>query len=547
MGVLKFFRHIALKYNDCLVPLRGSYTSCETAQSKGIHIDWLELDLNSIFHPVAQELFGYTKQEPKQVSLLNPRRNRPSKETPKNISDEEIFQAICERIYNIITICGPTKGIYFATDGVAGVSKQTQQRKRRFKSASANVAHSGFDSNNLSCGTVFMDKLGDYIERYIREKKKAEWKDMSIIVNNARIVGEGEHKLLKHMRDNPQWSYCVVSPDADLIFLTMGLHNPNVHIFRENIFDDIMANYFLVNVHKFRQSLLNFIQIDVKDNNAVEDFIFFTFFIGNDFLPNITSLDISNDGIETLLRVYETTIKNKGYLVSKTVGQLNINKESFKYLLQTLGSVEKDTIFNNHRKYPARFPDTNLVANISYEFKEGVRVGNFDFDKYKNRYYQEKFDGVSIRDICHEYFKGMIFVLRYYLDNIPSYDWCYPFLYAPFFTEMADHIDDFDTSMKFNPSTPLTPLEQLISILPSKSAYILPEPLRVLSSPESPIADMYPIDYETDLEGKKYDYEGIVIIPIVDVKRLRSAFDKLKDELETYDKERNSPGEIKIY
>jgi len=549
MGVLKFFRYISIKYNDCLISLRGKYIDCETALSKGIKIDWLELDLNSIYHPVVQELFGYTKKEEKHVSLLNPRRNKNIKEEPKQITDEQIFQAICIRIYQIVKICGPVKGIYFATDGVAGVSKQTQQRKRRFKSASANVSHSGFDSNNLSCGTAFMDRLGDYIESYIQKMKKEEWKDLSIIVSNARIVGEGEHKLLKHMRENPQYSYCVVSPDADLIFLCMGLHNPNIYIFRENIFDDILANFFLVDVNSFRHSLLNFIQIDMTDNNAIQDFIFFTFFIGNDFLPNIPSLDISNDGIETLLKTYEKTVKDKGYLVQKDTSSdsLNINKESFGYLLKLLSQSESDTILTNHRKYPARFPDTNLISNISYDIVDGVHHAKFNFSNYKQKYYREKFDNVDIKDICHEYFKGMIFVVRYYLQTIPSYDWCYPFLYAPFFSEMTNYIDSFDTSMQFNPSTPLTPLEQLVSVLPNKSAYLLPEPLKFLSGPDSPIADMYPIEYDTDLEGKKYDYEGVVIIPIVDVKRLRQAFNKVAGLLNSIDSERNLPGEIKIY
>ena len=112
---------------------------------------------------------------------------------------------------------------------------------------------------------------------------------------------------------------------------------------------------------------------------------------------------------------------------------------------------------------------------------------------------------------------------------------------------MAEQIDDFDTSMIFNPSTQLTPLEQLISILPNKSSYLLPEPLRVLSSADSPIVDMYPIEYDTDCEGKKYDYEGIVIIPIVDVKRLRKAFNKLEPQLSEYDRRRNLPGKITLY
>jgi 5'-3' exoribonuclease 1 len=42
-------------------------------------------------------------------------------------------------------------------------------------------------------------------------------------------------------------------------------------------------------------------------------------------------------------------------------------------------------------------------------------------------------------------------------------------------------------------------------------------------SPNSPIIDFYPLEFEQDLNGKKQDWEAIVKIPFIDADRLLSA------------------------
>lgn len=42
---------------------------------------------------------------------------------------------------------------------------------------------------------------------------------------------------------------------------------------------------------------------------------------------------------------------------------------------------------------------------------------------------------------------------------------------------------------------------------------------------ESPISDFYPTDFRTDLNGKKNDWEAVVLIPFIDEKRLLSAME----------------------
>lgn len=34
--------------------------------------------------------------------------------------------------------------------------------------------------------------------------------------------------------------------------------------------------------------------------------------------------------------------------------------------------------------------------------------------------------------------------------------------------------------------------------------------------PESPIYDYYPVNFDTDLNGKKQDWEAVVLIPFID-------------------------------
>lgn len=363
------------------------------------------------------------------------------------------------------------------------------------------------------------------------------------------------HNCLNYIRQYPKDSHVIVSPDADLIFLAMGLHMPNVYVFRENIFDDVQGAFFLVDVYALRECVLE--ELGLKDDKdeekkraAIDDFIIYCFMLGNDFLAQIPSLNIATDGMEILLGLYRKVMESHGHITYKKAdGTYALNKANFKQFMTELASIEQDMIMTNHKRNRTRYPDTTLSECISYVRSEsGGREAVLDFTRYRESYYSKKFCGVDIKTVVHEYLRGMVFVMRYYLDSIPSWTWCYPFHYAPFFTDMRDHVDDFDADRPFEPSEPLSPLEQLMSVLPGKSAYLLPEPLRfLLTSSSSPIIDFYPTDFEVDMEGKKQDYEGVILLPMINVTRLKKAFKMAENKLDEYDRKRNMPGRVYEY
>ena len=89
--------------------------------------------------------------------------------------------------------------------------------------------------------------------------------------------------------------------------------------------------------------------------------------------------------------------------------------------------------------------------------------------------------------------------------------------------------------MTFDLGEPFKPFQQLMGVLPSRSRRLLPEAYRVnfflnkandkdlMTEPTSPIIDFYPYDFQLDLNGKKQDWEAIVLIPFIDEKRLLDA------------------------
>jgi 5'-3' exoribonuclease 1 len=140
----------------------------------------------------------------------------------------------------------------------------------------------------------------------------------------------------------------------------------------------------------------------------------------------------------------------------------------------------------------------------------------------------------SRRAIARDYLEGLHWNLSYYHEGCCSWSWYFPHLYGPLSTDMVNlhefyeggtEIDIKDNNgfrkFKFEQTEPFPPLAQLLSVLPSQSASLLPPVLgELMLEPSSPLAAYYPQDFASDPNGKRQPWEAVVKIPFIDGEKL---------------------------
>lgn len=112
----------------------------------------------------------------------------------------------------------------------------------------------------------------------------------------------------------------------------------------------------------------------------------------------------------------------------------------------------------------------------------------------------------------------------YYYKGVQSWDWFYPFHYAPFASDLVN-CDNVD--IVFEIGEPARPFEQLMAVFPKQSAHAIPVCYRhLLSDPKSEIIDFYPTEFKLDVNGAAFAWMGVNLLPFIDRPRLLRAMAK---------------------
>lgn len=531
----------------------------ENLGNVNVSIDNLMIDLNGLFHDSTQKFYEYGKYKPQKRLSGKPRR----KKLGGLKTQLKVFEDICKNIDNLFYTSNPVKRLILCVDGPAPLSKQNQQRQRRFRSAAEkeDEEFNRFDSNAITPGTKFMDYLTKYIDWHIRKSisENDRWRNIEVVFSNEKSPGEGEHKIINYIRKygDKNDTFCIHGLDADLIMLALGTHLPNFWILREDLYG--YNDFFLLDIGNTRKDLSKMLDWndgeEVKENDeelrfnseyAINDFIFMCFMVGNDFLPHVPSLEIIEGGIDQMIDVYKNVCEHYGHLTNNVEDNIIFRHKSLKVFFGAISKYDKGILEEKLLHKDTFFKDEILENNAEFSGKKY----NVNMDTYRTDYYDKCFTkdaNNNLEDLCHQYFTGLQWVLSYYTRGVPDWKWCFKHHYAPFAHELAQHIDTYTFNNPIK-TIPTTPFQQLLSVLPPQSAGLIPMPLsQLLSDSNSKIKKYCPMNFKVDLSGKRKEWEGIVLLPMVDFEIIKEEYFKHIDKVDKNELRRNIVGTSWVY
>ncbi|KAL3670827.1 hypothetical protein V7S43_004013 [Phytophthora oleae] len=608
MGIPRFYRYMSERY-----PLLNQPISDVSLLPE---FDAFYLDMNGIVH-------NCTHSDAADDAL-------------NSLSLEGQLHGIFTYLDRLIThIIKPKKLVYIAIDGVAPRAKLNQQRSRRFRAGldrqeaiekerymqikledeknghKAKPAANKFDSNCITPGTEFLSKLSQHLVYFVRQKMKNDplWARLEVFFSGAEVPGEGEHKIvefIRHRKMQPDYEanirHCMYGSDADLMLLGLMTHEPHFTLVRETVVwgnnhKKVAAKQIeeqqwqLVHLSLFREYLMMEMRVQppLDGERMLDDFILLTFLLGNDFIPHSPTLEISEDAIPLLLKVYRELLENHKESYLTLDGKIT-NVKLLQELFQIIGNQEEEILINRAMEDKRRSgrrggrqqskqhdvdaaevqkailalrddddddlppplvdEDEEKAERVLLEALDGpealeleksdrevlMLVGSESFQDTKWNYYERKYGikrgngdagNKELEQVKKVYMEALVWCLAYYFQGPQSWSWYYPYHYAPMVSDLTD-IEEMITNVKFDEDPavagPLLPFEQLMSNLPASSANLVPEPYRFLMvSPLSPIKHFYPETFAIDMEGKRNAWEGVNLLPFIDVALLKQA------------------------
>ena len=535
MGIPAYFSYIVKNHAQILLSLLQVKTNTQ--------FEHLYMDCNSVIYDAFHEI---------------------SKDNPDPSYDDIIDKTI-QGIQSIVKVISPSKTVFIAFDGVAPFAKMKQQKTRRFRSIfetkSVETQQSPkFNTTMITPGTQFMQKLTVRIREIIPnihqvakqpdkyyEGSSATSCDRSslniqersgrtlfgrisnnipendvgvcrnIVINGPNPTyiitasdepGEGEHKMMQHMRDYPNSkdTVAIYGLDSDLIMLAIyHLHLfKNLFVFREaqEFFKSripITFQYpnepYFMDMTAFVHSIVTEMSPNVCTASSYHshiqisyDYVFLCFLLGNDFLPHFPTINLRTHGIQRVLDTYRNLPeKHRKIICIDDILSPYIRWDCFSILIQQLASNEHEFLTQeyDHRDKQSRrfFSETNpedkefALSSSPIQFRAEEQYIAPHIRGWENRYYKALFK-VKIpidtykKSICTNYLEGLEWVFHYYTTGCIDWQWTYQYDYPPLLRDLFKYLPTSRIQLIKECRDPFTSKEQLMFVLPSKSKFV---------------------------------------------------------------------------
>ena len=632
MGVPSFYRWLHEKFGKCIteyvepaVPLDTDWSAAPNPN--GVEFDCVYLDFNGLVH-----------------ACTHPQ-DRPAPE-----SEEEMLLEVFRLVDRLVLAARPRRLLYLALDGVAPRAKMNQQRGRRYLAASnrakeaqeqqrlaaawAKAPPAEWDHNAITPGTAFMHRLGECLRYYCADRvaRCAAWARLKVVLSDASVAGEGEHKIMAHIRAqrtqpgyDADTTHCVYGLDADLVMLALATHEPRFFLLRDFVpigrlkflqrcdacgavghtpaechvlraaratrSDEQAAAAAaaklpykplqLLDVALLREYLLHLLRPAAflpaagdgaaappppaaatasasasapwwEGERVLDDVVFLTFLVGNDFLPHLPMLPVYTGGLDVALDTYRRVRASlPGYLIDGG----DINVAALAPFLRALATAEaavaerreatqamRNGTEHQRRRAaaaragaaggasgaeaaadaPAPAPAPAVEAARPSAGSEAWRVGEYSAN------FGAQFGASELRAVCAAHLQGLAWCAAYYYKGCADWRWHLPNHYAPFAVDLADAAAAGWAPAPWDASPPLRPLQQLVAVLPPLSAPLLPESYRAVVGEASVLRDAFPEAPLLDARGKRHEWQAVVILPFVRVADLEAALAPLQ-------------------
>ncbi|KAF7301519.1 5'-3' exoribonuclease [Mycena indigotica] len=432
MGVPALFRWLSKKYPKIIYPVveeeeievpgeDGAITSIPVNMSmnnpNGKEFDNLYLDMNGIVHPCTHpegrpapeteqemmiEIFKYTERV---VNMVRPRKllfmaiDGVAPRAKMNQQRSRRFRAAQD-----------------AKDKEIARQESILLWKEMGKEITDFNEKQGWDTNAITPGTPFMDLLAASLRYWVVHKLNTDpgWKNIQVLISDAGVPGEGEHKIMDFIRRqrinpdyNPNTKHVIYGLDADLIMLGIATHEPNFWVLREDVFADANSTacrkcgqeghyaanctapepveqikktpdakkpFIFLDIAILREYLE--VELDVPEiyfpfnfEQAVDDWVLLIFFVGNDFLPHLPSLEIREGAIDTLLRIWKQELPRMGGYITNH-GHMVLDRAQI--ILEGLAQREDD-IFRRRRETETRQDENAKRRKLEADSRKRIK------------------------------------------------------------------------------------------------------------------------------------------------------------------------------